>query len=141
MSDKTTKVILTNMPNGTKKATILRLGNWTEQQKQNFITTINKYIPSLYYFDCACSFNIHYDQSIIHVCPFDKPKTFIPLHPRDKKNEMIIEIIPNTETAKCYSKPKPSNIHCLDSISCKNCRSKFIKDNLLIKIWYNHKHI
>ena len=113
------------------------LGNWTKQQKQDFITSVNKYVPCLFYFDCACSFNIHYDQSIIHVSPFDKPKTFIPLHPRDKKGQMIIEIIPNVDTAKCY--PESPDVHCLGSIFCKNCSSNFIKDNLLTKVWYNHK--
>ena len=126
MPDKKIKIILTNYPDSHQKKQKIKLGVWaTDEQKQRFLNFIkahnidNDGIPMV---NTKCSFNVHFDKSLIHSCEFDVPKQFTPLHSQNKKNEVIIEIIPGKD---CECWPMCS-CYCLDCIQSGACPSPFI---------------
>ena len=100
---KKTNVILTSYSMDSTP-TKLKIGKWTEQQKQDFLTYIKKFNPLAddYYYESRCAFNVHTDDYIVHSRGFKKPITFKPMHSTNKPNEMIIEIITDEENRACW---------------------------------------
>lgn len=133
MPDKTIKVILTNMPNGTEKPTVLELGRWDERQKQEFLDSIQKHKPDNEY-SGSCGFIVHYDSELIAMRPYDTPKKAKPYQAKNQENEFIIEMVPFTESADCEALFK---YDCPMCIKKKECTSpfvtKYINETLLEK--------
>ena len=84
--------------------TKLKIGKWTDQQKQDFLVYVQKFSPLAdgYYYESRCAFNVHVDDYIVHSRGFDKPIRFKPMHSKNKPNEMIIEIITDEEHRDCW---------------------------------------
>ena len=106
MANKGTNVILTTYPDG--KGTLLsptklKVGSWTFEQKMNFLEYVRGFHP--FADGCyrnTCSFNVHVDDYVIHSRGFSAPKTFKPIKPKNKNNELIIEIITDEENRTCW---------------------------------------
>lgn len=98
MADKKINIILTSYPNGKCTPTKLKLGPWIDKQKQEFLQLVRD--PGL--LGDGCCFNVHFDKFILHSCGSKKPITFTPMHSQNKKNEIIIEIIPDEENRTCW---------------------------------------
>ena len=100
---KKTNVILTSYPLNGWASTTLKLGTWTDKQKQDFLNYIrgrHPFADGCYY--NTCSFNVHFDTYVLHSSGFDAPKTFMPIRPKNKKNELIIETITDEENRDCW---------------------------------------
>ena len=100
---KKTNVILTSYPLNGWASTTLKLGTWTDKQKQDFLNYIrgrHPFADGCYY--NTCSFNVHFDTYVLHSRGFDAPKTFMPIRPKNKKNELIIEVITDEENRECW---------------------------------------
>jgi len=123
MPDKKTTIILTNYQRNRMTPTTIKIGTWTEQQKRDFLNKILAHAG--FCFDDRCSFSVHFDKSVIHSCMFEKPKLFTPMQPKNKPNELIVEIIPNIESADCYAAHKAD---CPTRIKSGLCTSWFIKN-------------
>ena len=96
---KKTNVILTSYPiDGWTPAT-LKLGAWSEDKKQEFLSFVR--VHDLYNMP-GCNINIHFDTSVMHVRGLKKPITYTPIRSRNKNNEMIIEIITDEENRECW---------------------------------------
>ena len=98
MSDKKTNVILTSYPKGGWTPARLKLGAWSKEKKQEFLNYVRMH--DLY--NLGCCINIHFDNSIMHVCGFQKPIVFKPMRPKNRANEMVIEIITDEENRICW---------------------------------------
>ena len=123
MPCKKTHVILMNYPEYETAPNIIKIGAWTEQQKKDFLNAIRCHVPADY--TDPCSFNIHFDNSIIHSRSFDSPKPFTPHRPKNKPNELIVEVIPNIEsTNECWAACARACPKCIQNGACQ---SWFIK--------------
>lgn len=103
MSVKKTNAILTSYPNGGWTPSEIKLGKWTDKQKERFLDHVRNHNPfadGCYYE--TCSFNVHFDKYVIHSRGFDKPITFKPMHSKNRPNEIIIEIITDEEHRECW---------------------------------------
>lgn len=125
MTDNGTKVILTSksMSNVGKPAQI-KLGPWTEEQKQYLLNFIKNYNPDNFS-GTKCFCNLHFDTTIIHANGIRPAQQFTPTHPRNTKNEMIIEIIPaaDAEDRDCGLK---ADANCAMVFQRGLCKSPFI---------------
>jgi len=119
---KKTNVIFTNYPEYGLTQNTIKIGQWTEQQKMDFLSAIREHTPQEY--ALPCSFNVHFDKSVIHSRNFDVPKLFNPHAPKNKPNELIIEIIPQIEDVDCYAKRPAACPNCIKNGACE---SWFIK--------------
>jgi hypothetical protein len=126
MSDNGIKVILTNksMSNIGKPAEI-KLGPWTEEQKQYLLNFVKNYNPNDFA-DTKCFCNVHFGNMIIHANGIQPAKQFTPIRPRNKKNEMIIEIIPAADANDRYCGLK-MDANCALCFQRDLCKSQFIK--------------
>jgi hypothetical protein len=137
MPHKKTNVILANYPdNSCVLATQdVKIGNWTEQQRQDFLTKLNQHKG--WEFIDGCAVSVHFDKSVIHARSFDAPKTFTPYVAKNKPNELLIEIIPNMITNEC---PACFPAGCPACLRDGECTSPFIKEyigNVLFPNKYN----
>ncbi len=125
MTDRKITVILTNksMSNIGKPAQI-KLGPWTEEQKQYLLNFIKNYNPDNFS-GTKCFCNLHFDTTIIHANGIRPAQQFTPTHPRNKKDETIIEIIPaaDAEDRDCGLK---ADANCAMIFQCGLCKSPFI---------------
>lgn len=117
-----TNVIFMNYPEKRREPTRIKVDTWTEQQKMDFLSAIRKHTPQEY--ALPCSFNVHFDKSVIHSRNFDVPKLFNPHAPKNKPNELIIEIIPQIEDVDCYATRPAACPNCIKNGACE---SWFIK--------------
>ena len=97
---KKTNVILTSYPLAGWTPTRIKLGTWTDEQKEQFLATVKKHTPWGYIDHCV--FSVHFDNSVIHSRSFDTPRTFTPHVAKNKPNELIIEVIPDMEYTECW---------------------------------------
>ena len=122
MADKGIKVILTNksMSNIGKPAKI-KLGSWTEEQKQYLLNSITNYNPDDFA-DTKCFCNVHFGNMIIHANGIRPAQQFTPIRPMNKPNEMIIEIIPaaDKEERDCGLKEEANCALCVQRNLCKS---------------------
>ena len=122
MTDKGIKVILTNksMSNVGKPAEI-KLGSWTEEQKQYLLNSIINYNPDDFS-ATKCFCNIHFDTTMVHANGIRPAQQFAPIRPKNKKNEMIIEIIPaaDKEERDCRLKEEANCALCVQRNLCKS---------------------
>lgn len=123
MPDKKTNVIFMNYPEYRDEPNKIKIGTWTEQQKTNFLNQVLAY--SRFSFDDRCSFSVHFDRSVIHSCMFENPKLFTPIWPKNKKNELIIEVIPSINHSICWAS---CNHACPTCIQSGECQSWFIRE-------------
>lgn len=125
MADKGIKVILTNksMSNVGKPAEI-KLGSWTEEQKQYLLNSITNYNPDDFA-DTKCFCNVHFGNTIIHANGIRPAKQFTPIRPMNKPNEMIIEIIPAADADDRYCGLKV-DANCALCFQRDLCKSPFI---------------
>ncbi len=125
MADKEIKVILTNksMSNVGKPAEV-KLGPWTEEQKQYLLNFIKNYNPDNFS-GTKCFCNLHFDTTIIHASGIRPAQQFAPIRPMNKPNEMIIEIIPaaDKEERDCGLKEEAN---CAMIFQRGLCKSPFI---------------
>ena len=93
MTDRETKVILTNksMSNIGKPAQI-KIGTLPQMQLNKLLKFVNEYNPEDF-LGTKCFCNIHFDTTIVHANGIRPAQQFTPTHPKNKKNEMIIEPI------------------------------------------------
>lgn len=134
MATKKTHVILTNYSRDGWAPNDIKIGNWTEQQKNDFLAKINTHTPWNY--NNGCTFNVHFDKSVIHARSFDRPKTFIPHAAKNKPNELIIQIIPDIDFCDCWA---GSEISCPICLKGGDCTSLFIQE-YIGKILFDHKY-
>lgn len=122
---KETNVILTTYSLDRRAPTKLKLGTWTEQQTQDFLNYIRGRHPFAdgHYYN-TCAFNVHFDKYVIHSRGFDAPKIFMPLRPKNKKNELIVEIITDEENRECWPGCPSTCPLCMQD---GQCTSPFIK--------------
>ena len=126
-----TTVILINYSDGITKQAKIRAGVLSPKEKQDFLTKVSEYES----FDNVCSFNVHYDKKLMHVPAKGGTRQFIPMHSQNKKNELIIEIIPNLNKNECWANNETSCIKCLQTGGCQSypiknlIGIKFFKDN------------
>ena len=125
MTNKKINVILTNYPCGGWTPTKLKLGTWSEAQKEHFLNYVRGRHPfaDVFYYN-TCSFNVHFDTYVIHSRGFDTPKTFTPIRPKNKKDEIIIEIITDEESRECWP---VCPVTCPMCMRDGQCTSLFIK--------------
>ena len=123
MPDKKTNVIFMNYPEKRREPTKIKIGTWTEQQKTDFLNQVLAY--SRFCFDDRCTFSVHFDKSVIHSCMFENPNLFKPICPKNKKDELIIEVIPAIELSSCSA---PHNNLCALCIQQGKCQSWFIQE-------------
>lgn len=125
MPDKKTKVILTSYPLDGWTSTTLKLGTWTEKQTQDFLNYVRGRHPFAdgHYYN-TCAFNVHFDKYVIHSRGFDAPKTFRPIKSKNKKNELIVEIITDEENRECWPGCPSTCPLCMQD---GQCTSPFIK--------------
>ena len=120
---KKTHVILTNYSRDGWAPNDIKIGNWTEQQKNDFLADLNKHTPWDDY-NQRCVFNVHFDKSVTHMRSFDRPQTFTPHVPKNKPNELILEIIPDINFCDCWA---GCPVACPACIKDGGCTSLFIK--------------
>lgn len=122
---KRTNVILRNYPDNfwVLAAQSVKIGTWTEQQKQDFITKINQHRG--WDFIDGCAVSVHFDKSVIHARSFDAPKAFMPHVAKNKPNEILIEVIPNINTNECLAFMP---MQCPNCIANGECTSPFIRE-------------
>ena len=117
------QIIVTNVPNGKEKPTVLNCGTITDAQKQDFLAAISEHKPS----DGdnhTCGFNVYYaKQSAMRVVPYEVSTNFQPTKQKIGKNELIVEMIPMSKK-ECGSW---ANYHCPICLASGNCTSPFIK--------------
>ena len=137
MPGKKTKVILTSYPRDGWTSTTLKLGTWTEKQKNDFLNYVRGRHPFAdgHYYN-TCSFNVHTDDYVIHSRGFDAPKIFRPIKSKNKKNELIIEIITDEENRDCWPVCPAT---CPLCIGDGQCTSPFIK-KFVGEILFDHKY-
>ncbi|MBO4480090.1 MAG: hypothetical protein J5742_00505 [Alphaproteobacteria bacterium] len=128
MANKKINVILSVYPNGQSgvlSPTKLKIGSWTDEQKQDFLKFVQEFHPLAdgHYYN-TCSFNVHFDKSMIHARGFDTPKVFQPMRSQNKPNEIIIEIITNEEYRECWPVCPATCPLCMRD---GQCTSSFIK--------------
>jgi len=116
MSDKKTNIVFTNYTRGNDKPTKIKIGTWTNEQKQEFLNLVMGHRGWDYVEHC--SFNVHFDKSVIHLCAFNNPKTFMPIRPKNKRNELIIEVIPRIENANCWVRCDRTCPICVQNGEC-----------------------
>lgn len=114
-----TNVVFMTYPRNREKPTKIKIGTWSEQQKIDFLNQVLAHTGL--YFNDRCSFNVHFDKSIIHSCAFKKSILFTPTRSKNKKNELIIEVIPDIEILNC------SVSQCSRWIQNGGCQSWFIQ--------------
>ncbi len=125
MTDRKTNVILTSksMSNVGKPAQI-KFGTLPQMQLNKLLKFVNEYNPEDFpYTKCFC--NLHFDTTIIHANGIRPAQQFTPNHPRNKKDETIIEIIPaaDAEDRDCGLK---ADANCAMIFQCGLCKSPFI---------------
>ena len=128
MQDKKTNVIVVNYSDGTTKQKKIKIGIWSAEEKQDFLSEISSHES----FDGVCSFNVHHDKVLTHVPARGATKQFVPTHSQNKRNELIIEIIPNLENNECWVNTPESCPHCLQ---IGDCRSWAIKKLIGMKLF------
>ena len=125
MTDTGTNVILTSksMSNVGKPA-LIKMGTLPQVQMDNLLKFINEYNPEDFS-GTKCFCNLHFDTTIIHANGIQPAKQFAPMHPKNKKNEIIIEIIPaaDAEDRDCGLK---ADANCATIFQCGLCKSPFI---------------
>ena len=134
MPTKKTNIILTTYQFDKTKPTRLKLGPWDETQKQEFLNFIQGYNPNDDLFLSPCCFSVHFDKSVIHLRASDTPKLYTPMHSRNKKNEIIIEIIPNDEERICWPACPETCPLCMQD---GQCPSLFIQKYVANILWPN----
>ncbi len=102
MANKKTNVILTTYQIDKTKPTKIKLCQWTEPQKQEFINYAKGHIPPEGPAIDGCAFNVHHNSSLIHCRPSETSREYIPHNSRNKSNELIIEIITDEENHECW---------------------------------------
>lgn len=122
MLDKKTNIIFMNYPEKRREPTKIKIGTWTEQQKNDFLANLNEHTPWDY--NQRCVFNVLFDKSVIHARSFDRPKTFTPHVAKNRPNELIIQIIPDIDFCDCWA---GSEMSCPVCLKCGDCTSAFIK--------------
>ena len=122
---KKTNVILTSYPWDGWTPTKLKIGSWTDTQKNDFLNYIKLRRPLVdgHYYN-TCSFNVHVDDYIIHSRGFDTSKIFKPIKSKNKKNEVIIEIITDDEHRECWPACPATCSLCMQD---GQCTSPFIQ--------------
>ena len=120
-----TKVFLMVHPKGNEKPEKIELTQWTEEQKANFLNTIRTYTPNHGLVDDKCFLNVHHGLSVINACSFNAPREFTPTHPKNKPDEMIIEIIPDKESPLCRVSTTRG---CMDCSKTGRCPSPLISE-------------
>ena len=132
MPDKKTNVILMNYPEYETPPNIIKIGTWTEQQKMDFLNAIREHTAEDYI--DPCSFNIHFDNSVIHARNFDSPKLFTPHRQKIKPNELIVEVIPNIEFSECWAACARACPKCIQN---GECRSWFMREYICKMLFPN----
>ena len=135
MATTKTKVILTSYPLDGWSSTTLKLGSWTEKQKDDFLNYVRGRHPFAdgHYYN-TCSFNAHVDDYVIHSRGFDAPKIFRPIKSKNKKNELIIEIITDEENRECWPICPATCPLCIQD---GQCTSQFIKKFVAERLFPN----
>ena len=126
MATKKTNVILTSYPRDDWSPTELKLGSWTDAQKKEFLAFVRGFNPFVdrFDYDCNCAFNVHVDDYVIHALRLSAPKTFRPIKSKNKKNEIIIEIVTDEEHRDCWPVCPATCSLCMQD---GQCTSLFIK--------------
>lgn len=125
MPDKNTNVIFMNHSATRTEPNKIKIGTWTEKQKTDFLNRVMGY--TRFSFDDRCSFSVHFDRLIIHSCMFENPKLFTPIWPKNKKDELIIEVIPSIEYSTCWA---ARSHDCPTCIQNGGCLSWFIREQI-----------
>ena len=126
-----TKVFLMVRPKGNEKPEKIELDAWSDEQKKDFLNSVKNYTPINGLVTDNCSFNVHFDSSVINACSFNAPREFTPTNLKNKSNELIIEIIPDKENPLCGV----STAHgCMDCLQNKHCDSPFITGTVINKL-------
>ena len=125
-----TKVFLMVRPKGNEKPEKIQLCEWTDEQKANFLNTIRNYTPINGLVTNNCYFNVLYDSSVINAYSFTVPREFTPTHPKNKPNELIIEITPDENPFCGVSTPHS----CMDCLQKNKCPSPFISNMIPITL-------
>ena len=127
MSNKRMNVILTNMPNNKERVQTWNVCSWDNGQRRKFFDIIKQHVPTDGREE-SCSFLVHYDSKIMCVRPYDTIKIEKADKPKNKPNELIIEIIPFAPQTRCNALFK---YDCPTCIEKKTCTSSFIKKYII----------
>ena len=132
MKNQKSNVILVNYSDGKIKQKKINVGIWSAEEKEAFLSKISAYES----FDNVCSFNIHHDTVLTHVPAHGAIKQFIPTHSQNKKNQVIIEIIPDMSRNECWATCETSCIECLKTGGCQSYPIKTLIGMRLFKEQY-----
>lgn len=135
MSETKTTVFFTRYQRNNEKTPKIKIGTWTDQQKQDFIKKLGEHIPTSFWW--PCTLNVHYDKLITHVRGFYDCHTYVPMRPQNKKNEMIIEVIPRLDDATDC--PITSERDCPGRVHSGGCPSLLIQD-FIGEIFFKDKY-
>jgi len=118
MSNQKTNVIFMNYQKDGEKQTKIKIGTWSDKQKQDFLDFINEHETE--YYNGHCCFSVHFDKQVIHSRTFDNPKVYVPHQAKNKKNELIIEVIPDINHNECWANNDSACPICLQNGGCKS---------------------